>query len=253
MKRCAILFLSLLLLAGCGQAPAGPETQTPAEEFTGQAVVTCRVAARSGDTLLLARLDGSAYDVYALPLDRTPVLYEDPEQEELRPGDVIQVGYSGAIEETYPARLGGVESILVAEDGFDNLCALYLQVLDDLWRTDDALNEGVLQLGLDLSQTRLTPAEQGAVAVAFGWARDLPVIQGTWQALSDQGYFGQEELEWDQGLFFSIEEDPGAQDLTFTAQKWRGGLAAYLFTDCTARQAPDGAWPNYTVGGHAIS
>ena len=216
-------------------------------------MVTCRVAARSGDTLLLARLDGSTYDVYALPLDQTPVLYEDPAQEELRPGDVIQVGYSGAIEETYPARLGGVESILVAEDGFDNLCALYLQVLDDLWRTDDALNEGVLQLGLDLSQTRLTPAEQGAVAVAFGWARDLPVIQGTWQALSDQGYFGQEELEWDQGLFFSIEEDPGAQDLTFTAQKWRGGLAAYLFTDCTARQAPDGDWSNYTVGGHAIS
>lgn len=253
MKRCAILLLFLLLLAGCAQEPSSPGVQAPEEEFTGQAVVTCRVAAKTDDSLILAQMDGTVHDVYALTLGQTPVLYQNPAQEEIRPGDVIQVGYSGAIEETYPARLGGVESILVEQEGFDNLCSLYLQVLDDLWRTDDALNEGILQLGLDLSQTRLTPAEQGAVAVAFGWERDLPVVQGTWQELSDQGYFGQEELEWDQGLFFSIEEDPGAQDLSFTAQKWRGGLAAYLFTNCTAQQSPDGTWPNYTVGGHAIS
>ena len=254
MKRYAISCLLLLLavcLTGCAQdTPAAPAAGTLPP---GQAVVTCRVAAVTDDQLLLAKVDGTENDVYALSLGQTPVTYQNPDQTAIRPGDVVQVGYSGAIQETYPAQLGDVAGIVVEQKGFDNLCSLYLQVLDDLWRTDDALNEGVLQLGLDLSQTRLPPAEQGAVAVAFGQARNLPVVQGTWQELSDQGYFGQENLEWDQGLFFSIEEDPGAQDLSFTAQKWRGGLAAYFFTGCTAKQSADGTWPNYTVGGHAIS
>lgn len=243
---------SLLLLAAC---TAGPEEAAGTQDapLPGAAVATCRVVDVQDDQLILAAADGGENDVYALALGDLPVTYEDPSQTEIVPGNQIQIGYGGTVEETFPARLGNVEAIRVQVDGFDNLCALYLQVFQDLWDTDTALNQGIVQLGLDLSQTRLTPAEQGAVAVAFGWARDLPVIQGTWQALSDQGYFGQEELEWDQGLFFSIEEDPGAQDLTFTAQKWRGGLAAYLFTDCTARQAPDGDWSNYTVGGHAIS
>lgn len=75
------------------------------------------------------------------------------------------MGYGGTVEETFPARLGEVTGILVEASGFDDLCALYLQVLEDLWATDPALNDGVAQLGLDLSQTRLSPAEQGAV----GW------------------------------------------------------------------------------------
>lgn len=253
MKRTPMLLLPLLflfLLAACQAGPAEGEAAAP---LPGAAQVTCRVVDVQDGQAILAQAEGRASDVYALPLEGIPVTYAHPDQTALRPGDLVQVGYGGTIQETFPAQLGNVEAIQVQAQGFDDLCALYLQVFQDLWDTDAALNAEITQLGLDLSQTRLTPAEQGAVAVAFGWARDLPVIQGTWQALSDQGYFGQEELEWDQGLFFSIEEDPGAQDLTFTAQKWRGGLAAYLFTDCTARQAPDGEWPNYTVGGHAIS
>ena len=112
---------------------------------------------------------------------------------------------------------------------------------------------GVAQLGLDLSQTRLSPAEQGAVGVALSWQRDCPVLTGTWEALADQGYIDRERVEWDDGLFLSLAEENPSGALTFTAQKWRSGTGAYWFTHCTARQNPSGHWDGYTVGGEAIS
>src|SRR5699024_1804047 len=126
----------------------------------GAAVATCRVVDVQDDQLILAAADGGENDVYALALGDLPVTYEDPSQTEIVPGNQIQIGYGGTVEETFPARLGNVEAIRVQVDGFDNLCALYLQVFQDLWDTDTALNQGIVQLGLDLSQTRLTPAEQ---------------------------------------------------------------------------------------------
>lgn len=168
------------------------------------------------------------------------------------PGSLVQIGFNGMVEETFPAQLGEVEAIQVQADGRDDLCALYLQALADLWEVDEALNRDIVQLGMDLSQTRLSPAEQGAVAVAFGSQQGLPVLQNTWQELADQGYIDQENLVWEDGLFLSItEEDPQADQLTFTVQKWRSGLGAYFFTDCTAQQAKDGSWGNYTVGAEA--
>lgn len=166
------LFLLLGLLAACGEAPDKENPRLPASE----ACLTGRVAAVEGAQLLVASLEEGAgeSDVYAVSLGQCPVAYQDPDQGAIRPGDRIQVGYGGTVEETFPARLGEVTGILVEASGFDDLCALYLQVLEDLWATDPALNDGVAQLGLDLSQTRLSPAEQGAVGVAPELAAGLP-------------------------------------------------------------------------------
>ena len=196
------LFLLLGLLAACGEAPDKENPRLPASE----ACLTGRVAAVEGAQLLVASLEEGAgeSDVYAVSLGQCPVAYQDPDQGAIRPGDRIQVGYGGTVEETFPARLGEVTGILVEASGFDDLCALYLQVLEDLWATDPALNDGVAQLGLDLSQTRLSPAEQGAVGVALSWQRDCPVLTGTWEALADQGYIDRERVEWDDGLFLSL-------------------------------------------------
>ena len=245
------LFLLLGLLAACGEAPDKENPRLPASE----ACLTGRVAAVEGAQLLVASLEEGAgeSDVYAVSLGQCPVAYQDPDQGAIRPGDRIQVGYGGTVEETFPARLGEVTGILVEASGFDDLCALYLQVLEDLWATDPALNDGVAQLGLDLSQTRLSPAEQGAVGVALSWQRDCPVLTGTWEALADQGYIDRERVEWDDGLFLSLAEENPSGALTFTAQKWRSGTGAYWFTHCTARQNPSGHWDGYTVGGEAIS
>ena len=38
----------------------------------------------------------------------------------------------------------------------------------------------------------------------------------------------------------------------FDAEKWRSGLGAYIFSDCTAVSV-DGFWNSYTIGSEAIS
>ena len=133
------LFLLLGLLAACGEAPDKENPRLPASE----ACLTGRVAAVEGAQLLVASLEEGAgeSDVYAVSLGQCPVAYQDPDQGAIRPGDRIQVGYGGTVEETFPARLGEVTGILVEASGFDDLCALYLQVLEDLWATDPALND----------------------------------------------------------------------------------------------------------------
>ena len=44
-------------------------------------------------------------DVYAVSLGQCPVAYQDPDQGAIRPGDRIQVGYGGTVEETFPCLL----------------------------------------------------------------------------------------------------------------------------------------------------
>ena len=255
MKKYPLLLalaLSLALLAACGQRASGDEPVS--QPLPGEEVITCRVVTVENGQLLLAATEGRASDVYILPLGETPVTYENPDQTAIQPGDLVKIGYNGLVEETFPARLGGVEALQVQAHGRDDLCSLYLRVLSDLWEVDPGLNSDITQLGLDLSQTRLAPAEQSAVAYVLGGERKLEVLQNTWEELADQGLIDRENLQWTDGLFFSIvEDDPEADQLTFTAQKWRGGTGAYFFTDCTAQRAADGSWGDYTVGAEAIA
>lgn len=250
------LTLCLALLCGCGQRACGDQPAAGAEQLPGgEASMLCRVVDEDDGVLLLAKADGSPTDVYSLSTQGVSVGYEDRTTDEIEEGALVEVQYSGAIEETYPAKLGSVASILVKADGFDDLSALYLDALDDLWEKDEGLSSGVKQLGLDLSETRLPPAEQGAVAVALGWEFNLPVTQGTWDELADQGYIDRENLVWEDGLFLNIEETDrsAAGRVTFTAGKWRSGLGAYYFTDCTSQQDKNGHWSDYRIGAEAIS
>ena len=91
---------SLLLLAAC---TAGPEEAAGTQDapLPGAAVATCRVVDVQDDQLILAAADGGENDVYALALGDLPVTYEDPSQTEIVPGNQIQIGYGGTVEETF--------------------------------------------------------------------------------------------------------------------------------------------------------
>ena len=166
----------------------------------------------------------------------------------------------------------------MVEEG-DGQCALWLQVLEDLWTVDDGLNGGVTQVGVDLSQVPgLTEGEKSAIAWAFASAHNASPVTGTLEELWEEGYFTPtaEPAEgyadslalycWEDGVHFSITVDeeaawslpdlePGEELpelVAFDAQKWRSGLGAYFFGDCVGQRGEDGVW-TYTVGAELIA
>ena len=149
----------------------------------------------------------------------------------------------------------------------EDVCGLYLEVLEDLWNVDPGLNGEITQIGIDLSElSHLTEAEKDTVMSEFASKHNLPYIAGTFEELCEQGYIDRENLYWKDGLLFSIKTNEDAvwndpniteggsvSELTsFDAQKWRSGLGAYFFGQCTAQKNADGTW-SYTVGQEAIS
>ena len=206
------LYFCICLLAACAggdvSAGAGADSGgTPAEETRtggettepGRVTETFRlVTVGDGDdpASVLAGTDGGAGAVYTLDLfsveDLTIEGYTQEEMDLLdwspMPGALVEVTWDGSVMESYPMRFGTVASVRILEDGFDDLCRLYLDVLNDLWEVDPSLNDGITELGVDLSGTSLPESEQAAVAYAFGSAHGLMAMEGTYQDFVDSGY-----------------------------------------------------------------
>lgn len=253
-----LYFCLCLLMGGCGAFDSGapvpggaPSNEEQSDGETAQpASMTsfCRVVTADDSQLLLAGADGDR-NIYTLSVDDTSTF---------QPGALVEVTYDGTTLETWPARFGGVSAAEVCEGGFDDRCALYLQVLEDLWETDSGLNGDVTYIGVDLSRTSLSDSERAAVAWPFAGRHGGELVTGTWEELAEQGYIDRENLYWEDGVLFSITEQEmeGTYSLTpvtFDAQKWRSGLGAYFFCDCTSVQSADGHWDGYTFGSQAIS
>ena len=294
MKRFFAAILCLCLLAGCGrtdstgntcraeETPGGGDmsgkTEKPGESAE-PAGETFRIVREEKDGLLLARVGGGPADVYTLSLPDTGVTLDgeafdrnEPGAYQVLPGSTLtgalaEITY-GTVLETYPGQLGGVTAVNIYSDGFDDRCALYLRVLDDLWNVDGGLNGGVTSVSVDLSQTSLSESEQAAVAWAFGGEHGISqVLSLNYEQLAAEGYLTGADPDsdgipcWEDGCLFTIAEQEsenhvqnGARNtVTFDAQKWRSALGAYFFCDCTASQDIDGRWGDYTVGSQAIS
>lgn len=290
------LFLTLYacacLLAACA---ASGETETPPEvppEETEESAVVCRViSVLDSGTLILAE-EGSDAGLYTvtpadqlLTLDGADFDPTAPGAYQALPGGslagtTVTVTFDGGIQESWPMGFSGVTAMDFSTEDFDDLGTLYLQVLEDLWEVDSGLNGGITELGVDLSQTRLSGSEREAVAYAFGTAHGLMAMETTYDQLVEEGYLtpvsqgdstGEkpELYQWENGCLFSITETgepvvfslpnvgPGDQmpdydGVSFDAQKWRSPLGAYYFMDCTA-VSTGGHWGSYTVGSEAIS
>ena len=290
MKRSLslLLILSLLcaLLAGCAGRSYCPPAPVDAEGKTDEsAVARCRVVAvGEGNTLLLADVDSERGDIYTLDAGELSLEHNQAELGELLDdgqlavGALVEVAFGGDILESYPALFGGVERITVLPDEFDDRCALYLRVLNDLWGKDEGLNSsGVEYISVDLSATSLTPAERSAVAWTFAQAHDAMPLELNYEQLCEEGYISGLEGEdifpaWENGVLFTITEtdDPvtfnlpslseGGEEpsmsqfnikntVSFDASKWRTALGAYGFSKCVAVQNNDGVWGDYRING----
>lgn len=301
-KRVFILTLCLLLTA-CAPAAETPEsparTEGPAApadpagvppslaEDEEPTVLTCRVVDGAEDgNLLLAELDEGLYGgtgVYRLNVKDVPVTLdgEAAEPSVLEDGMAVDVAFNGTVLESFPAQLGEVYSVSAWSRGrgrngggtmFD-LCGLYLQVLDDLWKKDPALNEDVSQIALDLSQApgELTEGEKLALVHRFGELHGVEAFAATFEELEEQGYLTSEPLgdgapegaafvRWEDGCLFSItpSEDHEGESyslptLFFNAEKWRSSLGAYGFYDCSAGWGQVSTWNGYQIGSEMIS
>lgn len=267
----AAALTGLLFLTACAkQTVSQPEQNLPQQDLPGKNGVTmlCTIVdgAQSGD-LLLARQDASAYDVYRLQAAQIPVTVDGvtASAENLTDGMTVEVTFSGNIAETFPAQLGEVTALDARtpnQGGYTDLCGLYLQVLNDLWKTDAGLNSDITIAGVDLSTApgELTPAEKAAIIWRFGEEHGVATVTGTFDELAAQGYVDKEHLQWEDGCLFSITENHSHDaeqfslpTLHFDAEKWRSGTGAYYFMDCSCLWTENGSWSTYQVGSEAIS
>ena len=254
MKKYLCLLLLSLTLTACNQRDL-PLEET--EEFIappGAATMTCRVMEDRDGTLLLAQVDGRAWDVFTTSSREVEVKFEDPARTEIEEGDLVEIIFDGTVMETYPAQLGNIQEIWVWADGFDDTAMLYLEVFEDMVEEDAALAHDADMIGLDLSETALSPAEQSAAALLLEWDTGLTVLEGTWEELVDQGYIDGENLYWEDGYFLSATETERTDTgLTFSAQLWRSGLGALFYSDCNTGREVNGPWEEYIIGAVAVS
>lgn len=292
MKRSLSLLLSLVLLcallAGCAGTACPPASgggdQEPSPKGA-PATARCRVVSVSeNNVLLLADVDSERGDIYTLDAGELSLEHDQAERGELladsqlAAGALVEVAYGGDILESYPALFGGVERITVLPDEFDDRCALYLRVLNDLWGKDEGLNSsGVEYISVDLAATSLTPAERSAVAWTFAQSHGAEPMELSYEQLCAEGYIsgltGENALpQWEKGILFTItetdepvlfslpsmsegEEEPSMSQfnikntVSFDASKWRTALGAYGFSKCVAVQNNDGVWGDYHING----
>ena len=254
MKKYLCLLTLCLLLTACNQQDLPLEETAEFIAPPGAATMTCRVMEEEDGTLLLAQVDGRAWDVFTTSCRDVEVKFEDPVRSSIQEGDLVEIIFDGSVMETYPAHPSGVEEIWVWADGFDDTALLYLEVFEDMVEEDSALAHDADLIGLDLSETALSPAEQSAAALLLEWDTGLTVLEGTMEELADQGYIDMENLYWEDGYFLSATETERTDTgLTFSAQLWRSGLGALFYSDCNVGREVNGPWEEYIIGAVAVS
>lgn len=277
------LFPSLLcmaLLGGCAapNAGSGPATPTPtpagAPSPTPGAAVQERFrivdGAEDGELLLAGLEENTLFRLSVAPEDAATIDGQPATAGQLADGMELTVTHSGYLMEIYPCLFGEVYALDAATPGggsCTDLCGLYLQVLDDLWQVDPGLNSDVQTVGLDLSDApgALTDGEKAGIAWRFGELHGVQVLQTSYSELLEGGYLATDEgglPYWEDGCLFTITaagqdgEEPKSYSLPvleFNAEKWRSGLGAYFFMDCSAVWPEFGSWSGYTIGAQAIS
>jgi len=249
MKKISIIImLSTVLLISLTACSGNSKDKLPKTEAMLLAKVikfydqSMLVVGENPNDLFMVSTETNIYNEENNQVDRTSLIE----------GQAIEIGFSGAVLESYPMQLAGLAYIKIVDEG-ENWTGLYAKVIDDLWKTDEGLNTGVEIFAFDLTQaTNLSASEKEALAYVVGNTYALQGMVATYEILVEQGYIDSNSLFFEKGLLFKIEVKEMTDDwFTFDVSKWRSGNGAYFFNDCTATKSGR-SW-TYKVGTEAIS
>ncbi len=182
---------------------------------------------------------------------------------DLENGMLLAIDPGCTVLESWPAQLVGatVRAYSKPADRNDHgdLCGLYLQVLEDLWKDDGGLNSDITYVSVDLGNApgALTEGEKAAIAWVFSGAHDKQGLRFSFEELKENGYIDESALYWEDGVLLSIKKaekgSDSPQKISFDAQKWRSGLGAVFYMDCAAERGNGVQWEPYKTGSFAIS
>lgn len=231
--------------------------------------MTARIVEVDDTRLLIARIDenSSSHDIFTINVKDVPIFLTDGTvalPQVLDTDMIIEIAYDGGIMESYPGQFHADAIRISAIEA--SLIDMYMDVIEDFYEEDPALNADITMIGVNFSQLQnLTETEKNALIYLIEQEYGLPVVSGTFQELCDAGYIDEENLYWEDGVLFELSDTPiadgtplagnlfGKKTFTFSVRKWRSGLGAIGSSDCKAElDADDDEW-EYEFGGMWIS
>ncbi|HAS74181.1 MAG TPA: hypothetical protein DCS67_08570 [Clostridiales bacterium UBA8960] len=226
----ALLVLILVLIAGC----TGQSNRLPKSEATIEGKV---IGLRDGGFLLASETGGLIYASTNTPIYNMEGVLSDASA--LKNGQVVEIGFSGMIMESYPGQLGDPKYIKIVEQQ-DDMAGLYGRIISDILVADSGLRSNDEYVVMDLSQiTNLSEVEKQALINLMSLNVGLIGVSGNLDDFMNYGYS-------ENGIFtaFEIKETTDVS-IKFDLYKMHKGEDAYYFRDALAKKA-NGNWA-YTV------
>lgn len=263
MKKTAVIsvFLVLLIsLASCSSESnksVSPTTGQTIDYDTDNEMMKLDLLLISGagtDKLFLA--GEKENDIYYLQINEQTTVFIDGEKKsvsDLTDGMYITVK-TDVIEESLPAFIGNAAITVSSaeQQKHKDYRTLILNVLESLWENDDGLNYDAKKISVDFRNTftELTDGEKAALVMCFAQKHSALPLTYSFDELVSNGYIRKNELYWEDGILFTVEETGKDK---FSASKWRSGDGAIFFTDNKVKWNNDGSVKNIEYGGFAIS
>lgn len=142
-------------------------------------------------------------------------------------GDLLRITYDGMIAESYPAQIWASK---IEHIGRNILIDGYLEIIDDIYQEDSALNDNITMIALDTSQCKaLMPVEKEILIDSLKAKYSLETIEASYNDLVDMGLIDEEELYFTEGILIEIKDfkyKEGSNILSAKISKWRSGKGA---------------------------
>jgi hypothetical protein len=266
MKFKTMFLLLLFLIIATGTLACTPDS-SPTQSSSAAATTatpteapkantdTFKVIKITGTDVLLSRVteDGSNGGLYTLNIQDIEITRKDgtpAASSDILSGMLLSFGYDTVLE-MYPSIIQGAGPIEII-DQKDDIISMYLNAVKDLYEQHTDLNSDITMISLDVTGVKnLTAGDKEALRYLVANEYSIDATLNTRDELVDLGLID-DYLNFETGLLYIISDTDIANDsFTFDISKFRSGLAAYFYTDCTATKTGD-VW-GYSVGRIGIS